>query len=387
MEKKELFAVSQGFFIAISLILLMIFAKSLLIPIFISAYLAMLLFPVVRFLENHKIPRIISIFISLILLFSFVALLLWFFTNQITHLSQNLTSIKDHVNQAVHEIQDWISSAFGIQNALNFDNINEQILKFLKTNAGTISGVAFTTLGTAGIFIIILVYTIMFLYFRDHMVAFATRYFKNDNPEHVVMVISDLRKVIHNYLSGVLKVMVILATMHAIGLYILGIQQALFFAVFVSILYVVPYLGPSIGILITAMFALLTKDSIWYPLGVVIIMVFNQALEANFLTPKIVGSNVSINPITALFAIFAGELIWGIAGMILFIPLAAILKKLFELSPATADFGFLMGEPEKPKGKKRKPFDWKRLLGKKTVIRTEERRKNDTKPSLNSPGK
>ena len=66
------------------------------------------------------------------------------------------------------------------------------------------------------------------------------------------------------------------------------------------------------------LYALINYDSLWMPVLVVILYVSVQALEGNFLTPKIVGSKVSLNPLFALIALFTGGMIWGIAGMILF---------------------------------------------------------------------
>lgn len=321
----------------------------------------MLLFPIVRWLENHKVPGFLAILISIIFFLSLLAGLIWFFASQITNITKDFTDIKQHLEQIITQFQSFMTNQFGVNNVLDLQNINNQFASFIKANASTISGFAFSTLGFLAIIVITLVYIIMFLVYRDHFVGFAIKLFKKQPPEHVVEVLSDLRSVIQHYLTGVLKVMIILATMHATVLMILGVKHAIFFAIFVSILYIVPYIGPGIGIGITMLFTLLTKESFWYPLGVVVLMVFNQALEANFLTPKVVGSNVKINPITALVALFAGELIWGIAGMIIFIPLAAILKKLLELSPTTEVYGFLMGEKVSKKKPARKKHGGGRL--------------------------
>ena len=74
-----------------------------------------------------------------------------------------------------------------------------------------------------------------------------------------------------------------------------------------------------------------------------------QSIEGNFLTPKIVGSNVSLNPFITFFALLLGAAIWGVIGMILIIPTIAIMKKLFELSPATQPYAYLMGAEEEKK--------------------------------------
>lgn len=96
-----------------------------------------------------------------------------------------------------------------------------------------------------------------------------------------------------------------------------------------------------------ALFALATKDSAWYALGVVAWFQVVQFLEGNFITPNIVGGKVSINPLMAIIAILLGGMLFGLAGLILALPLTAVLKVLFDATPSMKAFGFLIGEPEK----------------------------------------
>lgn len=365
MEASGLKNASRITVVVIGLILLLIYAQTLLIPLVIGAYLAMLLVPMVNWLEKHRIPRGLSILAAILLCLVLLFGLGYFFGTQIASFTQDLTNIQERLNQLSDQLESWIASTFGVKNALNFKNINDQVITFIKNNASAISGVAFSTIGTLGLLILIPVYIFLFLLYRDHFTAFAIKLFKQLPAERVRNVTTDLRSVIQHYISGMLKVMVILATLNAIGLLVLGIKHAIFFAIFAAILNVVPYIGPLIGSIVPMTFALLTKDSLLYPLGVFIIFSINQSIEGNFLTPKIVGSNVSINPITSLLALFIGGMIWGVVGMIIFIPLSAIIKKLLELSPSTMEYAFLMGERESEKKKEKKKSFFQFLKKKK----------------------
>lgn len=331
---------------AAGIVLFLIYAKSLLMPIVVSAYLAMLLFPLVSFLEKKRIPRIIAIILAILLSVAVIGGVGWFFTEQIRGFANDLSDIQTRFEQLSDELTVWISENLGVKDALEFNDLDKKAFEYLQRNASTISGMAFNTLGSLSLLVLIPVYLFMFLLYRDHFTQFCIRLFKNETPVRVVEVVSDLRRVIQQYISGVLKVMVILAIMNAIAFYALGIKHALFFAVFAAILNIVPYVGPLVGSIIPIAYALLTKDSLWYPVGVFIAMNVIQTIEGNFLTPKIVGSNVSLNPIASLLALLIGGFMWGVVGMILFIPAAAILKKLLELSPATEVYGFLLGEED-----------------------------------------
>ncbi len=101
----------------------------------------------------------------------------------------------------------------------------------------------------------------------------------------------------------------------------------------------------SIGSVLPILMALLTKDSIWYAVGVAGIFAAVQFLEGNFITPNIVGSKVSVNPLAAIVALIIGGMLWGPAGMILSIPFTAIIKVVFDHIHSLEAFGFLLGEP------------------------------------------
>jgi len=367
MKHSKIVNVAAFVIITSGIILLMIFAKSLLMPLVVGAFLAMLLVPLVNKMEKLKIPGAIAIFISILLSVSVLLGLGWFFGAQISSFSEDLTDIETRFNDLSDGFSGFMEEVFGVKNALQLENLNDKIFTFLKDHAATITSAAFNTLGSLGQTILIPVYLFMFLLYRNHFTNFAVKLFPSQPAEWVVNVVTDLRRVIQLYITGALKVMVILAILNAIALTLLGIKHALFFAVFAAILNIVPYVGPLIASLLPIVFALLTKDSLWYPIGVLISFNIIQTIEGNYLTPKIVGSNVNINPLTSLLALLVGGFMWGVVGMILFIPMAAILKKILELSPKTEVYGFLLGEePGEVDKNKMGVIDWiKQVIKKK----------------------
>src|SRR5690606_3585764 len=114
-----------------------------------------------------------------------------------------------------------------------------------------------------------------------------------------------------------------------------------------ALLMLLPYIGIAIGSILPALFALAVKDSAWYAIGVVAWFQVVQFLEGNIITPNIVGSKVSINPLMAIIGILLGGMLFGLAGLILALPFIATLKVLFDAIPNMQAFGFLIGEPEK----------------------------------------
>ena len=111
-----------------------------------------------------------------------------------------------------------------------------------------------------------------------------------------------------------------------IGLALLGIPNAVIYGFTASILTFIPYVGIMIGSVMPIITAWALHDSIYYPLGVVGIFAFVQFLEANLIFPLAVSSRIKVNTLVTLMVIFLGGIIWGVAGMVLFIPFAAIAK-------------------------------------------------------------
>jgi predicted PurR-regulated permease PerM len=210
-----------------------------------------------------------------------------------------------------------------------------------------------STLGMISDIILLPVFIFFLLIYRDHLAIFITKVFSKQDNTFLLDKLTSIRKIVHAYIMGAGKVMLILAVVNTAILFALGIKHAIFFGVLAGMLNIVPYLGPSLGVILPFTFALMTKDSLFYPIGVLVAFTFIQLLEGAFLTPKITGSNVNLNALITFIGLLVGGTIWGITGMILIIPSIAILKKLFELSPDTQPYAYLFGEEDSNWFKKR----------------------------------
>ena len=114
-----------------------------------------------------------------------------------------------------------------------------------------------------------------------------------------------------------------------------------------------PYVGIFISASIPVCIALVTKDSIWYPIGVISIFVFIQYLESNVIFPRVVGSQLNLSTWATLVAIIAGVILWGIAGMVLVTPFLAILKIVTDHVPDWKALNVLLNRSEGYQGKKK----------------------------------
>jgi len=130
----------------------------------------------------------------------------------------------------------------------------------------------------------------------------------------------------HSYIKGMILVYIIVGILNSIGLFALGVEHAFLFGILTAIMTIIPYIGIIVSALLPISLAWITTGSIWIPLAIVAVFVFVQYLEANVIFPKVVAAQLNINTWATLVSIIAGGIIWGVSGMILFIPFVAILK-------------------------------------------------------------
>ena len=193
----------------------------------------------------------------------------------------------------------------------------------------------------------LLLFSFFLLYYRVFFREFFFKAFHSVPKQKIHDTLERIFDVVQSYLLGLITVMGIVAVLNTIGLMVMGIDYAWFFGTLASLLMLLPYIGIAIGSILPALFALAVKDSAWYAVGVIAWFQVVQFLEGNIITPNIVGSKVSINPLMAIIAILLGGMLFGLAGLILALPIVATIKVVFDAIPSMEAYGFLIGEPEK----------------------------------------
>ncbi len=343
-------------------VFVMITAKSILVPLLISGMLAVLISPLASLLEKHKIPRIPATLLSLIALLGVLSGLAIFFYNQLLGFSGDLGLLNERMSELIAEVNAFMDRHIEGAVPLSMDSIQNTAFKYLSENMASLGQGIIATATTVTIMFIIPVYIFLFLYYRGFLIEFLMRAFPDAQQPRVKNVIYKVKGVVQNYITGMLLVILILAVLNSIALLSFGLKHALLFAVFAAMLNVIPFLGPFIGSTLPILYALLSRDSLWYPFGIFLCFYFIQLAESNFFTPKIVGGKVSMNPLMTIIALFVGNFIWGLAGMILFIPGMAMLKVVFDEVPGMEAYGFLLGHAGR--ARKRNSLDLKKAVKK-----------------------
>ena len=164
--------------------------------------------------------------------------------------------------------------------------------------------------------------------------------------EHLIYQATSISQ---HYLFGLSKMIVCLWIMYGIGFSILGVPNAIFFAILCGLLEIVPFIGNLTGTTLTILVAYVNGANLPMLGGIVIVYGVVQFIQGWVLEPLILGAQVKINPLFTIIALVLGELVWGIPGIILAIPLTAIFKIICDHIEALKPYGFLIGEIENKK--------------------------------------
>jgi len=306
-------------FILIALIIAaIILASDIIIPLLISLIFTIVLLPIVKRLEK-RLPSTLAILIVLLGALIILVIVGILIVNQLASLVRDLPDLQTKISDAL----DQLSSSLQEELGLGVREQNQLVKDGITTLSKYATNVLAATTNIISLLVQIPIYIFLLLIYRDRFKAFFRSLLKESDQ---VKWKSDVEGVIQGYISGLILVTIIVASLNSIGLWVLGIEHAIFFGILSGLLTIIPYVGIFIGAALPVIMALLTKDSLWYPAGVIIIFSVVQFLEGNFITPHITGSKVSINALAAIIALLLGGKILGIAGMILAVPVLGVLK-------------------------------------------------------------
>ena len=190
---------------------------------------------------------------------------------------------------------------------------------------------------------IIPLYTFLLMYYKDFFVEFLIR-LSSKNQGIVINWAQESGRIIQSYLAGMIRVTGIVAILAGIFFYLIGVKYFVLFAAFIAIMNLIPYVGVFISSIFAILYVFLTTDSLFYPIVTFGVLWGIQLLENNIITPLVVGSKVKVNALAVIVAILLGGWLWGISGMVLFIPLIGVLKITLERSAGLRPFAYLLGD-------------------------------------------
>ncbi|GAA4426666.1 hypothetical protein GCM10023188_09040 [Pontibacter saemangeumensis] len=319
------------------------------VPVAIGGLFAMLLVPVCRQLEKQGVPRTLAAILCVLTVVVVLALLVVVLVDQLTALANDLPRLDLKLAQLLNDMHRFINETFDISQEAQNEYLQQSLRSSLQI-VGVYLRNLFLFAGSILVsFIIVMTYTLLFLLYRRKLKNFILRVTIRYNA-NAPAIVGKITNVASSYIAGVFLVVLILSVVNTAGLAVIGIDHALLFGLVAGILNIIPYIGSLTGSLIPVLFALLTKDSLWTPLVVALFFMLVQQIESYILTPNITGGVIKLNPMATLMVLLLGSAIWGIAGMILFVPYLGIAKVVFDNINPLKPLGYVLGKDEKGAG-------------------------------------
>lgn len=321
------------------------FAAPFLIPVALAAVLSMVFIRLCNFFERKGMSRswasLLCILVFLLVIGSVIGLLSF----QLGDLAENLNGMEKRLTSMLEGLKSWINETLGIKKSAQEKMIKETTSS---GSSGMLLSFATGLMDVAVNTVLVIVYMFLFLSMRGHIKKFILKLVPKKDNADTSQLVHDAGKVSQKYLSGLAAMIGVLWVMYGIGFSVVGVESAIFFAVLCGLLEIVPFVGNLTGTCITVFAVMAQGGDGKMVAGVLATYFLVQFIQTYILEPLIVGEQVNINPMFTIMGLVLGELVWGVAGMILAVPLMGMTKIICDSYPHLQPYGFLLG-PENPR--------------------------------------
>ncbi|MDO4666593.1 MAG: AI-2E family transporter [Streptococcus sp.] len=310
--------------------------NTILIPFILGGFLYYITNPIVKFLEKYlKIKRPFGVVIILLLLFGLITLgvvyLLPILINQLTSLINSTQGLYWEVQSLVSRLsknptfKNLNIQATVQQLNLSYVDILQNILNSVTNSLGSVVSAVINTLLILVMTPIFLVY---FLLDGHKLLPMLERTVLKRDKLNISSLLINLNATVARYISGVSIDALLIGLLAYIGYSVIGLKYALIFAIFSSLANLIPYVGPTIGLIpMVITYAFTDPNKMIFA---VIYMLIIQQIDGNILYPRIVGGVMKVHPITITVLILLSSNLYGIIGMIVVIPTYSIIKEIIK---------------------------------------------------------
>lgn len=338
MPKSTKIILGTAVLLAMAAAAVLYYSSAVFLQLFIAFALAYVLNPAVEWFERRGVKRLYGIMIVFCLALlaggSFAVFLIISITGEFSNMQLNLPAYVKHLYEIT---PDSIKAYLGIETAdrlaLRLSELLQQarsagpgllkpLLAFLQQALSSTAGVLLALLG----YLIIPVYLFYLLFDLPQLKAFIESYIPERFRSVYSKKLSEVDAVLSGFIRGQLSVCAILALLYSAGLYAIGIDLAIAIGALAGATFIIPYVGTIVGICFSVAMALLKFNDILHPLLCLGWFGFVQLLEGTIITPKIVGDKVGLHPLVAIIALLIGGQLFGVIGMLLAVPVTAVLQ-------------------------------------------------------------
>ena len=346
----------------IALILWVLYLLKPVVLPFVGAFLVAYLFsPLVDKLHKIGLPRWLSISAVFIGIGVVITLAFWYLVPLVwEQLMYAKNSIPSGIHWANYKFLPWLSDSFNlVPMELDVDQISAAIMEYVQTNysADSIqamiaklaqSGLNFIQIG--GTVVLIPIIAFYFLLDWDRMLDSFRRLIPRRHEEQTLVIVKECHSVLGAFVKGQFLVMVLLGVVYAMGLQLIGLEVGLIIGMVAGLCSIIPYLGFAVGIIAAVIASLFQFGIDWMQLLLVgVVFMIGQAVEGYILQPFLLGDKIGLSPVAVVFAVLAGAQLGGILGMLIALPVAAVIvvllrhaREFYENSPMYSTSTFVV---------------------------------------------
>ena len=337
--------VLRRIFILAGLILLLwvlYLLKPVVIPFIGAFFIAYLFSPLVDVLVRVKLPRWLAISIVFIGIAITLTIILWFVVPLIW---KQLVYARDSIPAAIHWINStflpWVSRTFNvIPMELDTDQITKTLMDYVQTNysADSIqtmllrvaqSGLSFIQIG--GVVVLIPIISFYFLLDWEKMLNSFQRLIPRQYEASTLTIVRECHSVLGAFVKGQFLVMLLLGIVYAVGLQLIGLELGLIIGMIAGLASIIPYLGFGVGIIAAIIASFFQFGLDWMQLLLVgVVFMIGQMVEGYILQPFLLGDKIGLSPVAVVFAVLAGAQLAGFLGMLIALPVAAVIVVLLK---------------------------------------------------------
>lgn len=317
--------------------------QSVILPFLVAFILSYAINPLVQKLQDKAhIRRWVAILLVYLSTGLMIGLILWWL---IPLVWEQLQSAWKYVPTAIdyynNTLRGWVRSHTPIRlPALQVRDMSKGLVDFLKEHYNIIDVRSFFTnlmlsgmniINVAGIVVLVPILMFYFLYNWDERLVKMRHMIPNRYILSVYRIAKESDEALMSFIKGQILVMVLLGMVYAVQLQLIGLKVGLIIGMMAGIASFVPYLGFTLGFIAAIIAGLFQFGVDWVHLLLIIgAFMVGQAVEGYVLQPLLLGDKIGLSPLWVMFAVLAGAALAGIAGMLIALPLAAVLKVLFQ---------------------------------------------------------
>ncbi len=346
-RSSHIFRLACIFIVIVLLVTCLYYLKAVLVPMLFAIIFAVMLFPFCMRLEKWGFGKGLASFSTIFITTIFLGFLVYVLFNQISSFITHAPQLSDKLDSIFRSVRDFAAERFHLKKTVVADKIQQQLGE-LENNSGNLLSNIISELPVLLINLFMVpLYVFFLLYYRHFFLEFFYKVFYRADRTDIDETLENLNLVIKGYVFGQFLDIIIIGFVNAVVLYFLGIGYPVVLGFGIAVLCIIPYLGMIVGSIVALLVALLTTTTTWQPFTALAALWVIHIIDSNVVAPYVIGSRINLNPLVAILVLILFGEMWGVAGLFLAFPLAAILKVIFDRIPGLKPYGFLLGEPQK----------------------------------------